>query len=144
MAKKLNENEVETEIKRVRKVKPEPPVVNKTKVIEAYELEVKVFQKKEKFEKYLSTHADDLKEMTTYKLNKAFTVKGYRITKIKGEIGLATQHYIPKSKLVKRKEDLQILNDKINLIVEILKERGIIRKKGGGHVEEEEEEEEEK
>jgi hypothetical protein len=70
---------------------------------------------------------DELKEMTTYKLNKAFTVKGYRITKIKGEIGLATQHYIPKSRLIGRKEDLQILNDKIYLIVEILKERGIIK-----------------
>jgi hypothetical protein len=108
-------------LKKVKKVKVEFSVVNKIKVIEAYELEVKIFQRKEEFEKYLSTHADDLKEMTTYKLNKAFNVKGYRITKIKGEIGLATQHYIPKSKLVGRKEDLQILNGKINLIVEILK-----------------------
>jgi hypothetical protein len=100
MAKKINENEGEAEVniptKKVKKVEVEPPVIKKIKEIEAYEPEVKEFKKKEEFEKYLPTRMDELKEITTYKLDKAFTVRGYRITKTKGEIGLATQHYIPK------------------------------------------------
>jgi hypothetical protein len=97
------------------------------KVFEEYKPEKMVFEKKEDFIKYLSIHLPDAKHLSTYKLNKKFSVKGYRITKVKGEISLTTNHYIPKHTVdAKSDTDLKILDDKINYIIEVLKEKHII------------------
>jgi hypothetical protein len=100
------------------------------KVFEEYKPEKMVFEKKEDFIKYLSIHLPDVKHLSTYKLNKKFSVKGYRITKVKGEISLTTNRYLPKdvvdTKETKSDTDLKILDEKINYIMEVLKEKHII------------------
>jgi hypothetical protein len=100
------------------------------KVFEEYKPERMMFEKKEDFIKYLSIHLSDVKQLSTYKLNKKFSVKGYRITKVKGEISLVANHYLPKNvtevKETKCDSDLKILDDKINFIIDVLKEKHII------------------
>jgi hypothetical protein len=96
-------------------------------MFEEYKPERMSLEKKEDFIKYLSIHLSDVKYPSTNKLDKKFSVKGYRITKVKGEISLATNHYLPKNTIeTKNNSDLKILDDKINYIIEVLKEKNII------------------
>ncbi len=60
-----------------------PPIPIK----ERYEPEILSFTRDE-FIDYLESNKDALKGYTTYKLNKMFDIEGYRITRVKGEIGL--------------------------------------------------------
>jgi hypothetical protein len=55
---------------------------------EPFSPEVEEFDTPSSFREYLTEHVDEMKTLTTYKLNKKFKVEGYRITKITGEIGL--------------------------------------------------------
>jgi hypothetical protein len=74
------------------------PPSTKVKIIETFTPEVVTFKDKTEFVKYMNVHASDLKNTSTFKLNKMFVVPNYRITKIKGDIGLRTDQYIPKEK----------------------------------------------
>ena len=103
------------------------------KILEEFKPEVKVFERKEDFVKYLGVNINDLKGLSTYKLNKMFKVNGYRVTKIKGEIGLATNHYVPKSDGGKKKKEeevdeeaIKLLNEKVDYIFEILRDNKLI------------------
>ncbi|GHU21750.1 hypothetical protein FACS189472_14540 [Alphaproteobacteria bacterium] len=112
-------------------------MTEKFKVLETFTPKLTKFNNKEEFLKYLDIHKMDLKDTSTYKMNKMFSIPGYRITKIKGEIGLMTAHYIPKDERGGNKdintlsngvkiEDLKLLDNKINYIIEILKENSLI------------------
>ena len=63
-------------------------VPKQMKVLERFQPETITCDSKEEFQEYLNKHADTLNSLTTQKLNRMFNVKGYRVTKIKGEIGL--------------------------------------------------------
>ena len=67
------------------KFKKEQPQI---KTIEKFSPDVMEFENKEEFAEYLDKHREELDKETTQKLNKMFSIKGYRITKIKGEISL--------------------------------------------------------
>jgi hypothetical protein len=58
------------------------------KIIEKFQPDTINFETPEEFKEYLSENLEELKEMTTQKLNKQFCINGYRITKIKGAISL--------------------------------------------------------
>ena len=75
------------------KFKKEQP---KIKTIEKFQPDVMEFENKEEFAEYLERHREELEKETTQKLNKMFSIQGYRITKIKGEISLRSSS--PKSK----------------------------------------------
>jgi hypothetical protein len=55
-----------------------------------------------------------------------FSINGYSITEIKGEIAIRTNNFIPKENRTFKSNDLKILDDKINFIMEVLKERRLI------------------
>ena len=67
------------------KFKKEQPQI---KTIEKFQPDVMEFESKEEFAEYLDKHREELEKETTQKLNKMFSINGYRITKIKGEISL--------------------------------------------------------
>ena len=58
------------------------------KVLEKFQPETITFNNKHEFQEYLNKHIVAMNALTTQKLNKMFSVKGYHITKIKGEIAL--------------------------------------------------------
>ena len=58
------------------------------KIIEPIKNYLKEFNSIEEFNNFYSLNKDELNQMTTHKLNKMYNVKGYRITKIKGELML--------------------------------------------------------
>ena len=58
------------------------------KVLEKFQPETITFNNKQEFQEYLNKHIVAMNALTTQKLNKMFNVKGYHITKIKGEIAL--------------------------------------------------------
>jgi hypothetical protein len=100
-------------------------MTDKIKILEEFKPEKQIFNKEE-FLKYLSLHRDDLKDTSTTKLDKMFSINGYRITKIKGEIAVRTDNFIPKENRTFKSNDLKILDDKINFIIDVLKEKGLI------------------
>ena len=58
------------------------------KIIEPFHPEVIECETKEDFIEIINSDKDKYNSMTTQKLNKIFTIPGYKITKIKGEICL--------------------------------------------------------
>ena len=58
------------------------------KVIKKHRPDVISFTTKEDFIEYLNKHRKELDKLSTCKLNKLCKIKGYRITKINGEISL--------------------------------------------------------
>ena len=62
------------------------------KVIEKFSPDVIEFETKEELIEYLQKNKEELSKITTHKLNKLYQTKGYRITKIKGELGLRKVH----------------------------------------------------
>ena len=58
------------------------------KVIGRYSSDVINFEIKEDFIEYLDKHREELNQLSTCKLNKLCIIKGYHITKLKGEISL--------------------------------------------------------
>jgi hypothetical protein len=103
------------------------------KIVEAFTPNQMVFDSKEDFIKYMNSRLPEFKDYSTYKLNKLFAVKGYRVTKIKGEIGLCTDHYISKEKLKGKvsngpdvTRDMKLLDEKIAYLTQVLKDNGLI------------------
>jgi hypothetical protein len=103
------------------------------KVLEKFEPEKKVFTKDD-FLRYLELHKNELKDISTFKLNKMFSIKGYQITRIKKEIRLKITSYIPKIIAYKNRDngasdisaDLKLLDDKIDYIIQVLKDHDMI------------------
>jgi hypothetical protein len=97
---------------------------NPIKVYEEFKPEKQTFTKEE-FINYLKDHKDDLKNVTTYKMNRRFTIKGYRINRIRGELCLVVNRYISKENKPIGK-DLKILDEKINYVILVLKDHDLI------------------
>ncbi len=57
-------------------------------ILEAFQPDIIAFDTKEEFIEYLTENKEELDAMTTHRLNKAFEIEGYVITKVKGVIGL--------------------------------------------------------
>lgn len=90
---------------------------------EKYEPEILNFTRDE-FIDYLESNKEALKDYTTYKLNKMFDIEGYRITRVKGEIGLIAkkeefQEHEPKIESGLEAK-IDILISKIDTILSIL------------------------
>ena len=71
--------------KPVKEVEKEPIEI---KVLEKYSPEVIECDSKEEFAEYLAENLAEMNKMTTQKLNKTYSIKGYRITKLKEKISL--------------------------------------------------------
>jgi hypothetical protein len=60
------------------------------------------------------------------------SIAGYRITKLKKEISLTTNRYIPFDRMNENtnknsiNEAIDLLNKKVNYIIDVLKENGLI------------------
>jgi hypothetical protein len=106
------------------------------RVLEKYEPEKKNFETKEEFQLYLSEHLDEMNLMTTQKLNRTFIITGCRITKLlnaektKSEISLKSdKSYQREKQNVKEARvgfALKTLDEKIESIIEVLKERELL------------------
>ena len=96
------------------KTEVEPPPIT---VLEKFSPEVITFDSKEEFSGYLADHEEEMNKLTTRKLNKAYKITGYRITKLKGVISL-------KSKASEEKEvdesALEEINKKLDYITSLL------------------------
>ncbi len=57
-------------------------------IIEPIKNFLKEFNTTDEFNAFYSLHKDEMDKLTTHKLNKMYSVKGYRITKIKGVLML--------------------------------------------------------
>ena len=64
--------------------KPLPEI----KIIEKFSPDITEFENKEEFIEYLQDNKEEMDKLTTQKLNKMYHIKGYKITKLKGEICL--------------------------------------------------------
>jgi hypothetical protein len=69
-------------------VKEEEKPLISLQIKEPFSPEVEEFDGPSSFQKHLTEHVEEMNPLTTYKLNKKYKVEGYRITKIKGVIGL--------------------------------------------------------
>ena len=58
------------------------------KIIKPVEKYLKEFESPEEFNVFYAKNKDDIDSQTTHKLNKQYHIKGYVITKIKGELCL--------------------------------------------------------
>ena len=58
------------------------------KIIKPVEKYIKEFESPEEFNVFYAKNKDDIDSQTTHKLNKQYHIKGYVITKIKGELCL--------------------------------------------------------
>ena len=58
------------------------------KIIEPVQRYVKEFESPEEFNVFYAKNKDEVDSQTTHKLNKQYHIKGYVITKIKGELCL--------------------------------------------------------
>lgn len=78
------------------------------------------FANPDEFDAYYQEHKDELDEKTTHKLNKMFTIPGYRITKIKGVLSLKN---IPESRVTTSmrldtlEEKTNEMKDRLNLCI---------------------------
>ena len=103
------------------------------KTIEPFQCDVINCETKEDFIEQLHSKLDEYNNMTTQKLNKIFRIPGYRVTKIKGEIGLrkdsATEREDQKTERLPDAEalraEIEMIKDAFNQLsdqVETLKE----------------------
>jgi len=101
--------------KKVKRSDSEPPVV---KIIEKFSPDPIHFDSKEEFIDHLTDNKDDMDKMSTRKLNKMFTIDGYKITKLKGEISLKS---IKGSiKIANNSDVLDDINEKLQYIINLL------------------------
>ena len=117
----------------------------KIKTIEKFQPEVIIFNSKEDFAEYIDKEKDNLKDLSTCKLNKMFSIPGYHITRIKGEIALkkskdntketttnaATEDRLKERELVRSsldclRDDIQTIRDTLNSLIRQLYEKGVI------------------
>ncbi len=82
------------------------------KVIEPIKNYVKEFNSPVEFNLWYAKHKEEVDSLTTHKLNKMYSITGYRITKIKGELMLKVDRKI-KEKEEHEGED-ESIHDEIN------------------------------
>ena len=63
------------------------------KIIKPVEKYLKEFDSPEEFNVFYAKNKDEIDSQTTHKLNKQYHIKGYVITKIKGELCLKKPYY---------------------------------------------------
>ena len=63
-------------------------LIKPVQVIEPYKPQVIQFENIDDFNIYYTKHADDFKDITTYKLNVKYKIPGYKITRKSGELKL--------------------------------------------------------
>jgi hypothetical protein len=89
---------------------------------ERYEPSIEDFDSVEDFKAYLAEHRDELEKLTTYKLNKRFFIKNYKISKLNGKISLVAQKEgkITSEELAMIRKRFSVLEGKINQIIDYL------------------------
>jgi 6-phosphogluconolactonase (cycloisomerase 2 family) len=95
------------------------------RILEPFTPKMTTFTRDE-FIKYLSLHKNDLLTYTTYKLNKMFSIGSYRITKLKGEISLVAKKQNIRENVGVSSSVVKLLDEKINYIVDVLKDNNLI------------------
>ena len=91
-------------------------LIKPVQVIEPYKPQVIQFENIDDFNIYYTKHADDFKDITTYKLNVKYKIPGYKITRKSGELKLI-KDYGNKDKMTESQnednEELPILRQRI-------------------------------
>ena len=96
------------------------------KVLEPFKPEVIECENKEDFSEIINSNINRYNEMSTQKLNQMFKVPGYKVTKIKGEIGLRTIKACEMNKsedvsrIDKIEKEIQLIKDVFNQMSEQL------------------------
>jgi hypothetical protein len=91
---------------------------------ERYEPSVEEFDDVNKFKEYLAEHLEELTKFSTYKLNKRFHIKNYRISKLNGKISLVADTHQKQGsqssfdEVTVLKKRIGILEQKINQIID--------------------------
>jgi hypothetical protein len=97
---------------------PEHEILN-PKIIKPIELMMN-FEDQEEFFDYYNSHKTEMDNLTTHKLNKLFTIDGYRITKIKNVLKLKQiqiQNHMNFEQIANR---ITVLEDALNRIIEYI------------------------
>ena len=99
----------------------------KIKTIEKFEPDVIKFSNKEEFAEYLEKERENLNEISTCKLNKMFSITGYHITRIRGEIALKkSKDSTNDEQILEQTNDISAIKDTLNSLIKQLYEKGLI------------------
>jgi hypothetical protein len=106
------------------KPEPEPelkPEILNPKIIKPISL-MMTFEDQDEFFEYYNSHKSEMDSLTTHKLNKLFSIEGYRITKIKNvlklkQISASNNPTLRNDEIENR---ISILEDALNRIIEYL------------------------
>ncbi len=99
------------------------------KILEPIKNYLKEFNTPEEFNNFYSLNKDELNKLTTHKLNKMYHVKGYRITKIKGELMLKkwddskvkpNEEFVSLNDIEEIREDIKKIKATVNNIIEFI------------------------
>ena len=99
------------------------------KILEPIKNYLKEFNTPEEFNNFYSLNKDELNKLTTHKLNKMYHVKGYRITKIKGELCLKkwddskvklNEEFVSVNDIEEIREDIKKIKATVNNIIEFI------------------------
>ena len=99
------------------------------KILEPIKNYLKEFNTPEEFNNFYSLNKDELNKLTTHKLNKMYHVKGYRITKIKGELMLKkwddskvkpNEEFASLNDIEEIREDIKKIKATVNNIIEFI------------------------
>ena len=110
-------------------------LIKLVQVIEPYKPQVIQFENIDDFNIYYTKHADDFKDITTYKLNVKYKIPGYKITRKSGELKLIKDYrsrgppsdevdYSNKDKMTESQtdnEELPILRQRIENVEQQIK-----------------------
>ena len=89
------------------------------KIIEPVQKYIKEFESPEEFNVFYAKNKDDVDSQTTHKLNKQYHIKGYVITKIKGELCLK-KPWIKKDFSGSLESRVKRLEETVNKIIDLL------------------------
>jgi hypothetical protein len=82
---------------------------------ERYEPSIEEYDDVHKFKEYLAEHLDELNKLSTYKLNKRFHIKNYRISKLDGKISLV-RCSSPQRHTNRSSDEINILKKRIGML----------------------------
>ena len=98
-------------------------LIKPVQVIEPYKPQVIQFENIDDFNIYYTKHADEFKDITTYKLNVKYKIPGYKITRKSGELKLikdyANEHKITESQT--DNNEIPILRQRIEIAEQQIK-----------------------
>jgi hypothetical protein len=99
---------------------PEPEILN-TKIIKPISLMIS-FEDQDEFFDYYNSHKTEMDSLTTHKLNKLFSIEGYRITKIKNVLKLKqvsiSNNPTLRNEIIENR--ISVLEDALNRIIEYI------------------------